>query len=55
MIAAYEDMPKSLIEKINDKLLIHDASHNSAGQLRKGYEGKCRSFFNTRSQTSYYF
>ena len=38
MIAAYEDMPKSLIEKINDKLLIHDASHNSAGQLRKGYE-----------------
>ena len=38
MIAAYEDMPKSLIEKIKDKLLIHDASHNSAGQLRKGFE-----------------
>ena len=38
MIEAYEDMPGSLIEKIKDKLLIHDASHNSAGQLRKGCE-----------------
>ena len=38
MIEAYEDMPGSLIEKIKDKLLIHDASHNSAGQLRKGFE-----------------
>ena len=38
MIEAYEDMPWSLIEKIKDKLLIHDASHNSAGQLRKGFE-----------------
>ena len=38
MIAAYEDMPDSLIKKIDGKILIHDASHNSAGQLRKGYK-----------------
>ena len=38
MIAAYENMPESLIKKIEDKILIHDASHNSAGQLRKGYK-----------------
>ena len=38
MIAAYENMPESLIKKIEDKFLIHDASHNSAGQLRKGYK-----------------
>ena len=28
----------NLPTKIKDKLLIHDASHNSAGQLRKGFE-----------------
>ena len=28
MIAAYEDMPASLIKKIDGKILIHDASHN---------------------------
>ena len=27
-----------LKNKISDKILIHDAAHNSAGQLRKGYQ-----------------
>ncbi len=38
MIAAYEDMPNELKQKIEGKILIHDAAHNSAGQLRKGFE-----------------
>ena len=38
MIAAYEDMPNNLKKKIEGKILIHDSAHNSAGQLRKGYE-----------------
>ena len=38
MIAAYEDMPQNLKQKIENKTLIHDSSHNSAGQLRKGFE-----------------
>ena len=38
MVAAYEDMPNELKQKIEGKILIHDAAHNSAGQLRKGFE-----------------
>ena len=38
MIAAYEDMPNELKQKIEGKILIHDAAHNSAGQLRKGFD-----------------
>lgn len=38
MISAYEDMPNDLKKKIENKFIIHDSAHNSAGQLRKGYE-----------------
>lgn len=38
MVAAYEDMPNELKQKIEGKILIHDAAHNSAGQLRKGFD-----------------
>ena len=34
---AYSELPNKLKEKINDKILIHDSAHNSAGMLRKGY------------------
>ena len=38
MIAAYEDLPGDLKAAIEGKQAIHDAAHNSAGMLRKGYE-----------------
>ncbi|MDA9054448.1 TauD/TfdA family dioxygenase [Alphaproteobacteria bacterium] len=38
MVAAYDDMPADLRAAIDGKILIHDAAHNSAGMLRKGYE-----------------
>ena len=38
MIKAYEDLPNGLKEAIEGKQAIHDAAHNSAGMLRKGYE-----------------
>ena len=38
MVAAYNDLPSDLRVAIEGKTLIHDASHNSAGMLRKGYE-----------------
>ena len=37
MALAYSELPNKLKEKINDKILIHDSAHNSAGMLRKGY------------------
>ncbi len=38
MVAAYEDLPAGLKAAIEGRLAIHDAAHNSAGMLRKGYE-----------------
>ena len=38
MVAAYNDLPSNLRVAIEGKTLIHDAAHNSAGMLRKGYE-----------------
>ncbi len=38
MVAAYEDLPADLKAAIEGRLAIHDAAHNSAGMLRKGYE-----------------
>jgi taurine dioxygenase len=38
MVAAYDDMSADLRAAIDGKILIHDAAHNSAGMLRKGYE-----------------
>ena len=38
MVAAYKDLPSDLRGAIEGKTLIHDAAHNSAGMLRKGYE-----------------
>ena len=38
MVAAYNDLPSDLRMAIEGKTLIHDAAHNSAGMLRKGYE-----------------
>ena len=38
MVVAYDDMPADLRAAIDGKILIHDAAHNSAGMLRKGYE-----------------
>ncbi len=37
MYAAYEALPPSLKSAIESKRSVHDASRNSAGQLRKGY------------------
>ena len=37
MALAYSELPYKLKEKIDDKILIHDSAHNSAGMLRKGY------------------
>ena len=37
MTLAYSELPNKLKEKIDDKILIHDSAHNSAGMLRKGY------------------
>ena len=38
MVAAHNDLPSDLRGAIEGKTLIHDAAHNSAGMLRKGYE-----------------
>jgi taurine dioxygenase len=38
MVAAYADLPDDLRTRVDGKILIHDAAHNSAGMLRKGYE-----------------
>ena len=38
MYQAYEKLPIHLKKEIDDKVIIHDCSHNSAGMLRKGYE-----------------
>ena len=38
MALAYSELSNKLKEKIDDKILIHDSAHNSAGMLRKGYE-----------------
>ncbi len=38
MIAAYETLPGGLKQRIAGRAAIHDAAHNSAGQLRKGYK-----------------
>lgn len=38
MYAAYETLPEDLKTQMEGKLAIHDASHNSAGMLRKGYD-----------------
>ncbi|HEM46806.1 MAG TPA: TauD/TfdA family dioxygenase [Alphaproteobacteria bacterium] len=38
MIKAYEDLPDDLKAQVEGKRAIHDAAHNSAGMLRKGYE-----------------
>ena len=37
MALAYNELPNKLKKKIDDKILIHDSAHNSAGMLRKGY------------------
>lgn len=38
MYAAYDGLPEELKERIEALTAIHDASHNSAGVLRKGYQ-----------------
>ncbi len=38
MITAYATLPDDLKQRIAGKRAIHDASHNSAGMLRQGYE-----------------
>ncbi len=38
MVRAYEELPDDLKRAIEGKKAIHDAAHNSAGMLRKGYE-----------------
>ncbi len=38
MVAAYAELPDELKQQIEGKRAIHDAAHNSAGMLRKGYE-----------------
>jgi taurine dioxygenase len=38
MYAAYEAMPSELKQAVEGKRLVHDASRNSAGLLRKGYK-----------------
>ncbi len=38
MVRAYEDLPDDLKAAVQGKKAIHDAAHNSAGMLRKGYE-----------------
>ena len=37
MFAAYEALPRELKQAVEGKRLVHDASRNSAGLLRKGY------------------
>ena len=38
MFAAYETLPADLKKATEDKVAVHDASTNSAGMLRKGYQ-----------------
>src|SRR5437016_2938966 len=38
MFAAYATLPADLKKSAEGKLVVHDASHNSAGLLRKGYK-----------------
>ncbi len=38
MFAAYEALPADLKKSIEGKVAVHDASRNSAGELRKGYK-----------------
>ncbi len=38
MITAYETLPGGLKQRIEGRAAIHDAAHNSTGQLRKGYK-----------------
>jgi taurine dioxygenase len=38
MLAAYEALPEGLKKAADGKIAVHDASTNSAGMLRKGYE-----------------
>jgi len=38
MFAAYESLPADLKKAVEGKIAVHDASRNSAGMLRKGYE-----------------
>ena len=38
MYKAYEKLPHNLKKIIDDKIIIHDSSHNSAGILRKGFK-----------------
>ena len=38
MFAAYESLPADLKKAVEGKTLVHDASRNSAGMLRKGYQ-----------------
>jgi taurine dioxygenase len=38
MFAAYEALPAELKQAVEGKIAIHDASRNSAGMLRKGYQ-----------------
>src|SRR5215467_16226312 len=38
MFAAYESLPADLKKAADDKSAVHDASRNSAGMLRKGYQ-----------------
>jgi taurine dioxygenase len=38
MFAAYAALPAGLKKAVEGKLAVHDAAHNSAGMLRRGYE-----------------
>jgi taurine dioxygenase len=38
MFAAYETLPQTLKDAVEGRVAVHDASLNSAGMLRKGYE-----------------
>jgi taurine dioxygenase len=38
MYAAYDTLPDELKAAVEGKTCIHDASHNSAGELRKGFQ-----------------
>ena len=38
MFAAYETLPADLKKAVAGKIVVHDASRNSAGMLRKGYK-----------------
>ena len=38
MYEAYEGLPQNLREKVERLEAVHDASHNSAGELRKGFQ-----------------